>query len=444
MNIAGNEKNNHLTGSDSFDTLVGKSGNDVLSGLSGDDVLNGGEGWDQLIGGAGIDTATFSKASIGITVDLASGHGFAGEAKGDFYYSIENVIGSRFDDIIRDSAVANDIMAGQGNDIVKVSSDNDVSDTYDGGAGIDTLSYAEAKNYYYNRMGVAIDLTLQRVCFNYYFFDDSDDHFANFERFIGTSEDDQFFGDGNDNVFMGLGGSDRIVASQGYDEYSVTEYGSIEFTAFRGVAVDLASGKYHETGGSASGSLIGHFGVNGSPGADTIMGQDEYDVVSGGEGRDFIVGFGGRDYLYGDLGDDRINGMGDDDTLIGGTGDDRIIGDTGNDNLNGDDGNDWISAGSGNDRVDPGQGNDTMSMGAGNDTIALDWSYDKIGGIDVVSDFAVGSDKIQVYHYQADMSFEQLDIHDSADGAIIATAHGSITLLHVATSQLSAADFLFL
>ncbi|CAN0439729.1 unnamed protein product, partial [Laminaria digitata] len=87
----------NLTGSDHDDTLTGESGDNEINGGSGADTLIGGAGADALHGDGGIDTASYATASSGVTVSLGAG-GTAGDAQGDTFTGVENLLGSAFDD----------------------------------------------------------------------------------------------------------------------------------------------------------------------------------------------------------------------------------------------------------------------------------------------------------------------------------------------------------
>ena len=97
-------------------------------GLEGDDTLQGGAGNDTLDGGDNGDigdTASYADATSGVTVSLSL-QDTAQDTIGagtDTLTGIENLTGSAF----------NDTLAG-----------NDSDNTIDGGAGTDTVSYADA------------------------------------------------------------------------------------------------------------------------------------------------------------------------------------------------------------------------------------------------------------------------------------------------------------
>jgi len=107
-------------------TLIGGAGKDVLLGGLNNDILIGGEGADLLSGGLGTDTADYSASSAGVTVNLATGKGYGGDAQGDTLISIEKVIGSAFDDTFIGSVGNNSFTGGAGKDVFVMSAGNDV------------------------------------------------------------------------------------------------------------------------------------------------------------------------------------------------------------------------------------------------------------------------------------------------------------------------------
>jgi hypothetical protein len=106
-----------------------------------------------------------------------------------------------------------------------------------------------------------------------------------------------------------------------------------------------------------------------------------------------------------------IGGTGADDLLEGTAGDDVIKGAAGDDSLFGLDGNDWLVGGAGNDELDGGEGSDLLSGGQGADLFVSSFGdiisqFPPEGatesqiilrlGHDVVSDFELGVDHLQV------------------------------------------------
>jgi Ca2+-binding RTX toxin-like protein len=124
-----------LTGDAKANRLDGGVGNDTINGGDGDDSLAGGGGNDSLLGGNGIDTANFSQATQGISLNLTLGTA-QGEGS-DVLVGMENGIGGSGNDTLTGDAKANRLDGGVGNDSVNGGLG---SDSLVGGAGIDTLT----------------------------------------------------------------------------------------------------------------------------------------------------------------------------------------------------------------------------------------------------------------------------------------------------------------
>jgi Ca2+-binding RTX toxin-like protein len=153
INGVGNGLNNVITGNRGGNTLDGRGGRDTLFGGLGVDVLFGGAGNDRLVpgpgngvrdvidGGPGVDTLDYSDALRGVRVSLAVA-GFLpdGAAAQDVIAGIENVIGSRFADVLQPGAASpfNLASGGGGNDFVGATPG--VYDRIRGDDGYDLLS----------------------------------------------------------------------------------------------------------------------------------------------------------------------------------------------------------------------------------------------------------------------------------------------------------------
>jgi Ca2+-binding RTX toxin-like protein len=133
----------NATGGSGNDQLLGNSAANTLRGNAGDDILVGREGGDRLIGGAGVDTASYVGAASGVVASLQDEEDNTGDAAGDTYSGIENLQGSRHNDVLDGNDGANQIDGGNGDDSLR---GRDGGDTLIGGAGNDTLRGDDGKD----------------------------------------------------------------------------------------------------------------------------------------------------------------------------------------------------------------------------------------------------------------------------------------------------------
>ena len=117
--LAGDDGGNGLFGNGGDDLLMGGGGGDVLWGDSGSDMLKGGGGADFLAGGDGVDTAAYVESSAGVSVSLIDDSAYGGEALGDNFDSIENLIGSIHADSLWGTNSSNMLNGWNGNDTLK-------------------------------------------------------------------------------------------------------------------------------------------------------------------------------------------------------------------------------------------------------------------------------------------------------------------------------------
>ena len=134
-----------LQGMANADRLFGRGGKDTLDGGAGDDLLVGGVGADALIGGEGRDLADYSAAARGVSANLSittfSGtlpSKYVTEASGDTFVSVEDLVGSQWNDRLTGNASDNALFGKAGNDTLYGSLGDD---TLTGGTGADTFVF---------------------------------------------------------------------------------------------------------------------------------------------------------------------------------------------------------------------------------------------------------------------------------------------------------------
>src|SRR5262245_27047360 len=249
---------NKVFGTIFSDLIQGTSGDDEIYALNGNDSIQGFEGADRLDGGGGIDTAFYTDAHVGVTVNLDAGRGWHGPAEGDRLINIENVFGSFYADALIGNNQANVLTGDGGNDTLVGSWG---TDTLDGGDGDDTLK-----------------------------------------------------GGGGADTLNGGAGIDTA-------DYSQSPPGD-PLLGPSGVPVVLHPYAYSWWNDAEGDTLVEIENITGSAYADYLAGDDGANVLRGMNGGDSLNGFGGDDRLYGGEGSDNLEGGSGTDIMVGGTGND--------------------------------------------------------------------------------------------------------------------------
>lgn len=374
MIINGTSGNDKLFGTFRDDSLYGFLGNDELHGGEGNDFLDGGEGNDVLDGGGnnfgkGGDTASYSKATNAVIVDLSVGTA-SGGAGDDTLIDIENIIGSSFSDNLIGNFNANELYGGKGDDTLLGGEGDDIltggsgNDFLDGGKfGSDTASYSDVTS------AVTVNLVTGTATGG-----SGKDTLVDIENIFGSSYADTLTGDANFNQLDGGAGNDTLNGGAGGD------------------ILNGDAGNDNLNGGDGDDWLNGGIGndiLNGGAGgfdtADYSSATSNVSVnlftgiATGGLGNDTLLSienvngsFNARNTLTGNAGSNQLTGGFNNDTLSGGAGDDTLLGFEGDDTLNG---------GAGADSMDGGGGNDSYIVDNIDDVIT-EFSF---GGIDKVS-----------------------------------------------------------
>ena len=291
LTINGDGNANTLNGTVEEDTISGLGGNDILSGLGGNDRVLGGAGNDTLYydsgldvldGGADTDTADFSRFGFAVWIDLnyAAGPYEAWTLNSSTAWSgswqtiadltsIENLTGTRFDDLLSGNAGVNRLVGGNGNDKLYGEGGNDV---LMGGAGNDLLVY---------QSGLVV------------FDGGADTDTADFYQFgfavwidLGTAGTYEAWTLGSTNTSSGAW---RTIAD-------LTAIENLTLTRFDDLAQGNAAANVLD-GGAGSDVLRGEGGNDtliGGAGADTLTGgagSDRFDYNSIAEGLDTITDF---------------------------------------------------------------------------------------------------------------------------------------------------------
>ena len=207
-------------------------------------------------------------------------------------------------------------------------------------------------------------------------------------------------------------------------------------------ATDATSGRY----------------LSGHDGADTLVGGESDDLFLGGKGDDRLEGGGGRDWIAGDAGADDLDGGEGEDTvsyLISKSGvtvtlrDDgtgtasggRAVGDTlrNLEHVAGSAHADVLTGNSGSNVLHGHDGADTL-RGGGDDL----FRFDSGAGVDTITDFTDGEDRIDLRGHTGVTSFSDLRITRSSGDAVIDLGDGDrLTLAGVRAGVLDDSDFLF-
>ncbi|MBL4645737.1 MAG: hypothetical protein JKY99_04690 [Rhizobiales bacterium] len=328
----------HLIGSHFGDALIGNSGDNILQGLGGMDFLEGGAGADTILGGVGSDFIVYSSSESAIYIDLGNGIAFGGDADGDRFIEIENIVGSAFDDTLYGDEYDNILEGGAGADYIN------------GRDGLDTVSYSNSS------AGVHLDFV--NNVFNGG--DAEGDQLSGIERVIASNFDDVIIvndpdsivlaGDGDDMI-IAYGGNLRVDGGDGFDSATFENFdagayftglqrGEIEVVfgdewaaqyqaILDGVAIDIEEldGRYVVELHSIEWMRATNFSdiINFDDIDQYVLGGQGDDIFFGKEGDDQYLGESGADTLYGGAGQDVLDGGIGDDVLIGGTGSDRYV-----------------------------------------------------------------------------------------------------------------------
>ncbi|MEE4199915.1 beta strand repeat-containing protein [Erythrobacter sp.] len=371
-------------------TAAFNAGDDVVTidrTLTDDDSLFGGVGTDTLISNADQDDDSFTNVTGFEVLVLNDSDATLGEEAAQAGINTIQLNGnSTFD--------ADDDFT---NDLTVVLS-NGVDNTFTTGVGDDTIDGRDG------------DFTIG-------FGDDID---------AGDGDDTVLLdGDADLSNITGVENVDVTTDDDDADIFVDTEDTDVETQT---ITSNTGTGAFTFDGTTATSDLIvSSTSTSDSESIGTGLGDD---VIRAGDGDSFISSSDG---------DDAINGNGGDDTIDGGNGADVILGGAGEDEIDGGDGDDALFGGSdadvlfgqdGDDILHGGGDADFLEGGDGADTFFyLSSSESTAGGIDLINDFDVAEDNIDISGLQ-DAAAQGLTINlldgNSASVTSIAFANGTL------------------
>ena len=288
--LAGEEGNDQIHGGDGNDVLQGGDGNDTLDGGTGDNFFLGGRGTDHYVGGTAAGDNQWDKVSFhdedggnGITAFFFGDNGihvfdtYGNEETGT---GIDQIKGSRYDDTIVGSS-ADDQAEGM-----------DGNDSFDMGAGFDTLEYQFEASDGGGTRGIIANLSSAPISANIGYDEtivgasrvldsfEKIDTVLGVERIVATQYQDYLVGNEVDNEFNGREGDDIIVGGGGDDRLEGNE--GIDTAVFTGLFKDY---KIHVEGTNLSVTDLvgGRDGVDHLEGIEKLQFADRtIDLTTGG------------------------------------------------------------------------------------------------------------------------------------------------------------------
>lgn len=416
------------TGTDGGTTTPPPAPTPTVNGTDGADKLSGTDANEIIDGKGGSDSLDVQTAKAAVVVDLATGKAVMSATHVDTLKSIENVLGSAFDDTLSGDDTANKLRGMAGHDLIDGRGGDDVlaggdgNDTVLGGAGNDAM-YGGTGNDLLN----------------------------------GGSGNDTIMGDDGDDIILGGGGNDVLTGGAGADTFvahtaidgtvRITDFAAAQDKLDLTALFDAMKAKYgsiaHDylsfvANGTATEVRFDHDGaggdaaqtvfvldnvtpsmlklgmnvlapvvepplptapsaptlaaaptsgtaINGTAGADKLVGTAGKDIIDGKGGLDFLdlskeaTGFkvdlaagvsqGSATNVDAVHNVEHVIGSAQADTLFGDALANKLRGMAGNDIIDGRGGDDILAGGEGNDTINGGDGHDLIFGGTGKDLL---------------------------------------------------------------------------
>ncbi|HYC06222.1 MAG TPA: cadherin domain-containing protein [Azospirillaceae bacterium] len=294
--LDGASGNDTLAGSSFSDHLIGGLGDDSLSGGIGNDTLDGGDGNDAQDGGDGDDLFLINSSSPG-TDSFNGGAGF----------DTVRIVGSKAFTLTTISSIE------------RIEGDADPTYT------VQIFGTAGAENWNFSGTQVVhVDMISSGGG------NDTVTGSAAGDVLQGAAGNDSLDGGGGDDVFVYVGApgdasADTVVGGAGNDRIEARGHSAqITLASVSGVELVTANGFTNvSVFGNAAGNVLdfsavelvsivsidgqgGNDSLVGSVGADNLLGNLGDDTLRGGDGADTLTGGGGRDVMHGGAGADRF------------------------------------------------------------------------------------------------------------------------------------------
>jgi Ca2+-binding RTX toxin-like protein len=363
-----------LTGLGNIDG-TGNSGNNIIVGNGGNNTLDGGGGVDTLQGGGGNDT---------YIVDLTVVSGAA-----------------KLQDIVADTSGTNTLELRATTDLHLTT-----PTTLTLATGLENFDISDTGSNHLNIIGNAAVNVLTG---------NNWDNTLTAVLNTGTNQGDELIGGLGNDTYVVHSTADVIVENPGEgNDTVIVAYNSTLGTHIVDLANDVTlanvenvkitgTGLFNINGTSGANDLVGNASVN------TITGNGGNDTLDGGAGADTMIGGTGNDTFFVDNAGDLVTGGGGTDTVFSsvsfnlathasvttltltGTLAANGIGNDNGDTLTGNTGINTLTGGLGNDTLDGGLGHDILTGGAGSNTFVFTHQEAvSAANSDTITDFKTG------------------------------------------------------
>ena len=370
----------NLIGSDGDDTLYGDKTNNIYLAGAGDDLINGSAGNDSLSGGSGIDTLDYG----GLNADINFSRGGV---------------------ITKSGALGVDSIAAFDIEVIKGNANR--INTIDGSGGTTAALNVDLSTNCLEITGLPVIGSAKLTVINFSNVNGSENN----DVILGDAKANTLNGAGGNDSISGGGGDDRLLGSSGTDVYrGGAGADTLSYEAFAGGVTLVRGGTIIKTDGSIDTiadfsveTIIGTKGavntIDGSTGATAALNVNLSSQNLTITGLPFV---GTAALTVKNFTD--VKGSENADLITGDQGANRLLGNGGND----------ILTGLG--------GKDILTGGAGADTFVFGYGDSQLGGIDQITDLAIGIDAIDGWAAAAVTSVGRATSLNASDLSKVLTA----------------------